>query len=314
MAELTQARLHAVVSSSWRLREEATAALIAPWTGRVQRKAEPGDVPSLLADLDTPSLFGDSALVLVRAEAAWAEKHRELLVPLVGQPVLAGILVLSLPALPRNQALGKRLDAAGCYHQAEPPTPREIEAWLVGRLLALPGTVDKPAAVAQLLLRHRGQDPDALLAAVDQLLLLAGESPIDAVLTESLLSGDAEGPVWTFVDAVLGGQAGKAIRLLHAGAGMDPHGALAALANELRKCLCVLAARDDGEAIRLMGGRGGGSLYHARRRAGDLGRRCLERLLNGVYQAQVDLRRSGSDPRLVVETLTLNAQRVIRLA
>ena len=309
---MIEARLQAVVSPSWRLRDELVGELLAAWDGPVERHTEPKDLSGILVGLDTPSLFGDNGLVVLRAGGAYLQKQREALLPLVGQPILAGALLLVADELPRNQALGKRLQGASAYFQAETPGPKQVQEWLVQRLLQAEQPVEHPGRIAQVLIDHRGSDIDALLAAIEQLIAYAGDEVLTPAIAEELIAGDAEQPVWAFTDAFLGGQVGKALRLLHAGRGLSPIQALGSVANEIRRCLGALASTDDDEACALAGQQRRGSLYYTRRRAEGLGRRCLERLLNGVIQAQRQIRQSGSDPELVVEVLIQQARRLIR--
>lgn len=309
---LAASRLHAVASESWRLREDALARLAQGWEGPVRRAVEPDDLETLLLGLDTPSLFEPAALWIVRCDERWLARHRARLAPLAGAPVAGGVLVLACEKLGRGDVLGRALAKAGALHVVEPPGGRELAAWLAERLAADARPADRPHEVAEILVRHRGEDVDALLAAAEQARLYAGEEPLDAAAANAVVGGDVEQPVWAFCDAVLSGAAGKAIRLLHAGRGLDPHQAAAVLAAELRKALACLASEDDRHAAALAGLRGQPRLYHARRRAAELGRRCLLRLLRGVLQVARDLRRSGVDDVLVVETYILNARRVIR--
>lgn len=310
---LAEARLHAVVGTSWRLRDQVLDQLLADWTGPVKRSAEPKDLDSLVLGLDTPSLFEPAACWIVSVGERYLARHRALLQPLIGVPLTAGALVLVCDKLPRNEALGKQLAASGQYHVASAPSGRELEGWLLQRLVDQSHPVEQPRQVAEALLAHRGDDVDALLSAVDQAVDYAGDQPLTAAAVHAVVGGDAEEPIWAFTDAVLSGQASKAVRTYHAGSGLEAHQALGVLVGEIRKCLCCLATEDDREAGELAGLRGRARLYHARRRARELGRRCLERLLTGVLQAQRDLRRGGVDPELTVETLVLNVQRVIRL-
>jgi len=310
---LLDARLHAVVGTSWRLREALLHELLGEWDGPVKRLHEPRDLDAVVLGLDTPSLFEPPALHLITADDRYLSKARERLLPLIGQAATAGVVVLVTSKLPRNEALGKRLASIGHLYEASGPGPREVESWLIGRLTDLDQGVDRPRAVAEALVTHRGDDVDGLLAAIDQACDHAGEAALRVDDVNAVVGGDAEQPIWAFTDAVLGGQAARAIRLLHAGGGIPAHQALGVLVGEIRKALCCLASDDDAHAGALAGMRGRPRLYHARRRARELGRRCLERLLTGALQAQRDLRKGGVDDTFTLETLVLNVQRVIRL-
>ena len=88
--------------------------------------------------------------------------------------------------------------------------------------------------------------------------------------------------------------------------------ALSALLGELRKIAACLETTDDGEAGRRAGLRGRPNLYHARRRAREMGQTLVLRLLNGAILASRQFRQSGTSPEVVLETLVLHAQRLIR--
>lgn len=304
--------MQAVVGASWRLRDRLVHEVVATWDGPVHRSSEPEQFESLVLGLDTPSLFEPAALYVIRADEAWLRKHRARLEALIGQPVTGGAILLVTTKLAKNERLGKGLAKAGTLHELDLPGPRQLDGWLVTWLLAQDHDIEQPRAVAAALAQHRGDDIDGLIAAFEQVVDYVGDEPVTAAAVNALIGGSVEEPIWAFTDAVLGGQAPRALRLLHAAGGMDAHQALGAIINELRRCLCSLATSDDGDAAAMAGARRG-NLFHTRRRAQELGRRCLLRLMTGALQGQRQLRHSGRDPLEVLETFILNAQRVIRL-
>lgn len=316
----SRSRLHAVVGTSTRLRDQALAPLRAAWTGQVHRLVEPGDVGRLALDLDTPSLFGEPTLWLVRADEAWVKRHKDILLAMVGRSAANGALVLMLPTLDGREAVTKALAKADALHEAEPPwaggKPWEIDqqvaAWVVERLAEHGPGAQQPGKVADLLVGHLGGDVDALCASIEALAVCADEQPITPRMVEELITGSAARPIWEMIGAVVEGRAGAAIEQFHAGDG-NAHGALGALVGELRKLLACRETRDDAEAARLAGLKGRASLYHVRRRAGDLPAGSLPRLVVGVLLAQRQVRQ-GVEPALAFETLVLHAQRVVRPA
>src|SRR3954470_17555293 len=100
----TPSRIQAVVGPSWRLRDEAVTALVGGWTGPVRRSAEPDDLPGLLLGLDTPSLFEEPALTVVRAGAVWLRRHREALATAVAPATGGGAVLLSVAELDGRDA------------------------------------------------------------------------------------------------------------------------------------------------------------------------------------------------------------------
>lgn len=309
---MSDSRLELIAGSSSRLRDELLAEQTRGWTGPVKRLVEPGDLDRILLDLETPSFLSEAALCVVRCDDRWLKKHGAMFAPHVGQPATNGRLLLVAPGIDQREKLAKALQAAKALHLAEAPEGRELQGWLVGRLHHLPWGVESPAGVAEALIDHVGEDPDALLAALDVAVLYAANEPLTAKAVRAVVEGTGERPIWEFTGALIEGRAGRAIELLHAAGGMDGQPAVSALVNELRKLIACTETPDDAVANGWAGGKGRPNLYYARKRAKDLGRPTLLRLLQGVVQAQRQLRRSGADDELVVELLAVNAQRVVR--
>ncbi|MHC5068252.1 MAG: DNA polymerase III subunit delta, partial [Planctomycetota bacterium] len=211
-------RLRAVVGSSWRLRMAALDAVLASWDGPVRREVEPADLDAIILGLDTPSLFEPASCWVISCGGAYIKRHGAALLAQCGQPVSAGCLILVVDGFAKGDRLRPALTKAEALIEAAVPRPRELEGWLVQRLLDLPLSVQRPQAVAQALIEHRGDDIDALLAVIEQMadVVDAGEV-VDEALVHQLLGGDAERPMWAVVDAVLSGQVAKALRLFHAG-------------------------------------------------------------------------------------------------
>ena len=87
--------------------------------------------------------------------------------------------------------------------------------------------------------------------------------------------------------------------------------ALASLANELRKRLACLEHREDSDVWDALGGRKGGSLYHPRRAASELGRPKMQRMLKMVADTQRACR-TGQDRRSAFDLLLFRLRHVIR--
>lgn len=302
----------AIVGSSVRLRDEALAPLRAEWTGEVKRVIEPDDLPRLLLDLDTPSLFGIPALWLVRGDGRWWQRHAELLQPLLGRESGSGALVMLSPDLDGRTSFAKALAADGGLIAAKGPDPRQAVDWTVERLRRHPQGVQDAQAVAATLVEQLGADADALLGAIDLCALYADPEPFGVEAARALFHGLAERPPWEMTGALFEGRSRQAIELLHAGEGLEPEQALATIANDLRLMQACLESPEDAEVYRLAGSKGRPFLGHVRRRAARLGLQALLRLRLGTMQTARTLRSSGADPVLALEMLVLNAQRVVR--
>jgi len=304
--------LHAVIGTSHRLRDGVAEALIATWNGPIKRQVEPDDAQRLILDLATASLFEEPACHLIRGRAEWVKRQKDLFRDLVGQPVVGGVVVLITdPPARKDDALFKALDKAGAVHAAEEPSAKDLADWLTHRLTALPQGATDPRKIAFALIEHLGSDLDALLSAVEVLSLLRLDAPIDAAAVDELYASDAAKPLFAFSDAVLEGDAGRALKQLHAVGAGHPEQALSVLVGDLRKVLACLDSDDDAEAARLAGLFGRPNLYHPRRRAKHLGRVMTQRLLRGAALAQRAMR-SGADAMLILETLVLHARALVR--
>src|SRR4051812_46644686 len=259
-------RVILIAGSSIRLRDELLAEVLKAWTGPVKRLVEPGDLQRILLDLDTPSFLDEAALWVVRCDDKYLVKHQALLLDAAAKPRSNGCLAFVAPGIDQRSKLAKALVAADALRLAEAPDPREMQGWLFQRLSQLPWGVERPGEVADALLAHVGDDPDALLATLDVAVLYAANEPLTAAAVRAITDGAAERPIWEFTGAVLEGRAGRAIELMHAGGGMDAQPALSALTNEVRKLIACCETSDDGEASSWAGAKGRPNLYHARRR------------------------------------------------
>ncbi|MBA3847755.1 MAG: hypothetical protein H0X45_14080 [Planctomycetes bacterium] len=310
-APWTTSRIQAVVGASWRLRDERVAELCATWSGPVKRVAEPDDLPGLLLGLDTPSLFEEPALTVVRASAAYLKRHREALTGAIRPGGDGGTLLLALAEIDGREALAKGLTKAGALHHVDMPDGKRLSGWLAERLTRHPQGVERPRQVADALVGHLGEDIDALLMAVDVVALHAGDRPLGPADVAAVVAGVGERPIWEFTGAVMDGAGRRALDLLYAGAGMEPPQAVGSLINETRKLIACCDAKDDEEAARLAGVRGG-AIFYARQRARALGKPMLIRLMTGAYLCQRQLRQSGYNGETALELLVLHAQRMIK--
>lgn len=315
---LTSSRLHLITGDSLVLRDELLPQVLDGWKGPVKRVVEPGDLGRIVLDLDTPSLFEDPALWLIRCDGRYLRKHAEALLPLAGAAAVAGVVVMSLDGPDKGKAgdtvakLVKALEAAGAVHRADVPDAKEVVGWLAARLDRHPQGVENPRRVAEALVEHLGDDLDALLAAVAVIAIHADRGPLTTEGVDALVAGQAGRPVWEFTGAVLEGNGRRAIELLHAGDGLAPQLALSSLVSEIRKLIACCDTADDGEVAAWTLAKGRPNLYYARQRARNLGKPLLVRLLTGCLQTQRQLRQSGADGELALETLVLHAQRAIR--
>jgi DNA polymerase III delta subunit len=321
MSTLSQSRLHVVTGSSLYLRDHTTATLLGSWQGPIKRQCEPNDPARLVLDLDTPSLFEDPAAWVIRCDGKWLKKHAEILLPLVGTQAVAGLIVLSVSDMDKSKAGGeaftaltKALKKHAVLHESDEPDSKMVVNWLSDRLAKHAQKVENPRLVAEALVEHLGDDIDALLNAVDVVAIYAGDKPLSTDAVHAVIVGQAGRPIWEFTAAVLEGKCQRALELLQAGGGINPQQAITALTSEVRKLFACLESNDDAEVAEWIGSRGKPNLYYARQRAKLIGQANLQRLLTGCLQTQRQLRQTGSDNELALETLVLHARRVVRPA
>jgi DNA polymerase III delta subunit len=322
MPDLATSRLHLITGSSLQLRDLCMSQLLAHWQGPIKRLNEPTDPGRIVLDLETPSLFEEPAAWIVRCNGKWLKKHAEVLAPLAGSPVVAGVVVINVSELDKSKAkatdpqagLLKALKQAEAVHAAEEPDAKSIVGWLSERIAAHPQGADNPRQVAEALIEHLGDDVDALLNAVHVVAIYADQGRITSTGVDALIVGQAGRPIWEFTGAMLEGKASRALELLHAGEGLSPQQAISALTSEVRKLIACCDSSDDGQVAEWLQSKGKPNLYYARQRARHIGRSLLLRLLTGCLQTQRQLRQTGVDPMLAIETLVLHAQRVVRPA
>jgi DNA polymerase III delta subunit len=314
MDAATVPRLRVVVGASIRLRDEAIERLLTNWTGPIERRMEP-EVAPLLADADTPPIFGECALLVVRCSQEWIGRAQDRLAAQVALPCTASPLVLVTPGLDGRWALTKALTKAGVRIDAEPPGPKEMLGWLVDRLESHTQGCRQSAEVARLLMAGLGDDADTLLGGIDVLAVHQDDQPIEPSAVVALFPHAAQRPIWEFTEALLAGDVRKALNQLHAipeDARSRAEQMTAAIGAELRRLLACCESADDQEVQRWIPGKA--SLFHARRRARQVGRPALLRLMNGLVQLQRSLRQSGHDPDVLMERFVCHAQRVVQPA
>ncbi|TVR44212.1 MAG: hypothetical protein EA402_07615 [Planctomycetota bacterium] len=309
--DCSASRLQVVVCPSLTLLGEWLQEVEGAWEGPVRHLREPASCHEVVMGLDTPSLFEEPALIVLTAGEAYMTKHRDLLCGQIGQPRSAGALLLCCEKLMARDALAKAAKGAGALHSIDVPLREaEVRSWLIARLHRLSQGVEDAHQVANELMSHRGENLDALLAALEQALDHA-----DGALTcedvQAAVGGSSQRPAWEMTGALLDGKLQRCLELFYAGKGLESEQVLATLSGELRRCLCALENDDDAEAAALAGGTSPQQMRFARRRARQLRRAGCERLLRGVIQTQRALRH-GDEPELALELFALNAQRVIR--
>ncbi len=312
MAALT-ARITAIVGSSMRLRDEALKHLLADWPGPVERHPEPDDLTSLLAALDSPTLFGDPPLLVVRGDERWLKKVQEALAVEVTKPPGVGRMILLLSALDGRSALAKALGKSRSLVDADGPDERNAIDWTVQRLTDHPQGALQARELASVLVEVCGAQADALLMAIDVLAIHAGDDAISPAGLPVIAASGLKRPPWELSSAVLEARAPRAIDMYHAGGKPEPEAFVNACAMEVRRLLACAENLPEEQLAEIFGKNAKGWVIDkSRQRARGIGRPTLLRLLGGLIGLQRQLRTSGTDADLAVELFVLHAQRLLR--
>lgn len=173
------------------------------------------------------SLFAERRLLEVRLPTGRpGEKGGRILRTLVEQPDPDRLLVVVAPKLDASvsrSAWVKSFEKAGVWVQVWPLDRSELPGWIAGRLRAI-GLEPERAGVERLAERTEGN----LLATnqeIEKLRLICGAgSKIDADTVDASVGDNARFDVFRFGDAVLSGQAKRAVRMLNRlkGEGVEP--------------------------------------------------------------------------------------------
>jgi DNA polymerase-3 subunit delta len=215
------------------------AAREAGYSERELHVAERGfDWDALLASSDTLSLFASRRLLEIRLSSAKpGEKGGLALARLAGAPPADTIVLIVAPKLDKTAGAAKwvkAIDAAGVIVQVWPVDAGKLAEWIRRRMAAAGLEADRDAAC---LLAERVEGN--LLAAqqeIDKLRLLHGPGRVDLAAVRASVADSARYDVFQLVDAALGGDPGRALRIL---AGLRAEGVEVtllswALARELR--------------------------------------------------------------------------------
>ncbi len=162
------------------------------------------------------------------------------------------LFIVSAPKLDRSGAASKwakAIDAAGGYCQVWPLTLRELPAWIRSRMQAA-GLQPDADAVRLIADRVEGN----LLAAqqeIEKLRLLHGEGPISVTDVQTAVADSARFDVYKLVDAAVGGEVARAIRILGGlrTEGVEPVIVLWALTRELRMLATLAAGIEAGDEL-----------------------------------------------------------------
>jgi DNA polymerase-3 subunit delta len=214
----------------------------AGYTGREVVFAERGyDWDELLGNLRAMSLFAERRVIEVRMSSPKpGTEGSKALVAAVSDPspdVVLMVITDKIEYADRSSAWVKAFEAHGVCVDAEQLHPEQLPAWLVARLRRH-GLDPEPEAVQLLAERCEGN----LVAAhqeIEQLALLVGQGTLSAEAVADSVANSARYHVFQLGEALLGGDAARAVRILD-GLAADGEGlplVLWCIAEELRSVL-----------------------------------------------------------------------------
>ena len=196
------------------------------------------DWNALAAASDTLSLFAEQRLIDLRLPSGKPGKEGgAALAEYAANPPQDTVLLITSGKLDKNAAKAKwykALDSAGVTLQVWPVEANQLPRW-VGQRMRARGLSASPEAAQLLAERVEGN----LLAAaqeIEKLLLLYGESSVDAEMVEQGVADSARYDIFELVDTALLGDAPRVARIMEGlhGEGVEPILILWALVREIR--------------------------------------------------------------------------------
>jgi DNA polymerase-3 subunit delta len=174
------------------------------------------DWASLAAESNNLSLFAEQRILELRIPTGKpGDAGSKALVAYAGDAPADNLLMVILPKLDQAQQRSKwfkALDGIGVFIPLWPPTVQQLPAWVRQRMQAK-GLQPDEAAVQLLADRVEGN----LMAAeqeMEKLLLLHGPGPIGAEQVADAVASSARFDIFGLVDAALGGEHQRCIRML----------------------------------------------------------------------------------------------------
>jgi len=167
----------------------------------------------VVAACNSPSLFGDGTVVLLKNLDAWNAAQKGVVTEYLADPSPDTDLVMLGEKLGAREKLLAAVKKAGEVHELKQPTGRALAKWAVGHAKKL-GLV-LPEEVAAGIATRCADDKSRVLMEVEKLSLYAqGEATMADV--EALVPPNLESNIFAFVDSLAAGSPGEAVGLLEA--------------------------------------------------------------------------------------------------
>ena len=270
-------------------------------TGDDEDSAMRGAVQEIVPALQSGSLFGGADGVLIVDADSLLKAEAEVIAELLDvsvDPIAVFVAAGTIPA-PLGSMLKKRGEAISVKRINE----RAAGEWL-GRAARDRGLrIDRDAST--ILLNRFGTNVAALGQALDQ---LAVEGPdVDADMVKSRFKNRPDEPMWHYMDAIVAGNQGDALRrladFLHHG---HPLQLLAFLQNDVRRRSIAAAAPDYEAFLEWDGGRAGWAMEKVWKQRSRIRGSDLKLALGALSRADLQLKTSPeATHRVTMERLTV---------
>lgn len=266
-----------------------------------------------LADLSTPSLFGERrALVVTDCRSLPEEGHRELAAYLAAPdpdaPLVLLVTVRDRGTVPA--ALRKLVEPVGEVREVK-LTRKELTGWLMDRATATQTDLAGEAAAA--LIDVLGEDPATLVSAVAQLRSAFPDRRITAEDARSQFRGLGEQKTWTLCDRLFERDVAAAMRALRSlrASGEAGLAILSPVATRVRELIRLKELPDrmsDADAARAAGLRFDWQARNYRRQAARFGLGELVEAHERIVEADRALK-SGADEDVLLPLLVAGIAR-----
>jgi DNA polymerase-3 subunit delta len=167
----------------------------------------------VVAACNSPSLFGDGTVVLLKNLDAWNAAQKGVVTEYLADPSPDTDLVMLGGKLGAREKLLAAVNKVGEVHEFKQPKGRALAKWAVSHAKKL-GLV-LPEEVAAEIATRCADDKSRVLMEVEKLSLYAqGEATMADV--EALVPPNLESNIFAFVDSLAAGSPGEAVGLLEA--------------------------------------------------------------------------------------------------
>ena len=217
--------VYALIGSDLFLQLEKLRDLLRAAPADVQRidvDGETAELGNVLDELRSFAMFSSSKLVIVRNGDEFLKRSREPLEPYVARPSTGSTLVLRLNALRKDMRIYKLIQKQGEVVDCEPPSDRDLPAWILQRAKS-PHQVNMRPDAARVLADLIGNDLGRLDNELAKLALQTDPNkPVDPAAIAATVSFQREQEMWDMTNAVAAGDVACAVQRWRQLVQLDP--------------------------------------------------------------------------------------------